>query len=231
MRPAALARAGLVPEARPAAPAAPPDPAAEEESRFVTMPAHFLDLEKAREALVSGELDQAKRIVARVVTDTKGGVGPPDWRGYVDAIAAEGERFVNAQLLSEAALSLGTIGHTCGECHAFAGKGPGYEPRMPPTQGKAVKDRMLVHDWGARKLWEGLVVPSPDAWEQGAQALAEAPLWRTGEVEGEELPEAVRSYEVQVREHARDAVGAEPSAELFAGVVATCSGCHLVARR
>jgi hypothetical protein len=88
---------------------------------------------------------------------------------------------------------------------------------------------MQRHRWAAARLWEGLVVPSDEAWKAGALALSDAPLSPELLTPGKSPVPKVGELELSVHDLGRRAqtlVGADARAELYGQALATCSACH-----
>ena len=95
----------------------------------------------------------------------------------------------------------------------------------------AVVDRMKRHKWGADKMWQGLVMPDERLFEAGAYVIGDAPLWRSGDVPGEELPPEVAHLEEKVRALGREMwETSDARVAIYAELLATCAGCHRIAR-
>jgi hypothetical protein len=88
---------------------------------------------------------------------------------------------------------------------------------------------MRRHQWAAERLWDGLVVPSDEAWKWGATSLSEAPLAPEQLTPGKspvpkvgELAQAVHAIARQATEVER----VDVRADLYGDVLATCAECH-----
>jgi hypothetical protein len=100
---------------------------------------------------------------------------------------------------------------------------------QPGAPAAGVRATMQRHQWAAQQLWEGLVVPSDDAWSAGALVMSEAPL------EPEELSpghsSAPRVGELALAVHdlgAKAGVSDRVSvrADLYGQMLASCADCH-----
>jgi hypothetical protein len=88
---------------------------------------------------------------------------------------------------------------------------------------------MQRHQWAAERLWDGLVVPSDEAWQAGALALSEAPLAPQELTPGKSPVPKVGEMEQMVHALARqalDADRAEVRAHVYGQVLAACAACH-----
>src|ERR1051325_5799740 len=87
----------------------------------------------------------------------------------------DARRINDSTSAARAAGATADLGISCGECHQrHGGPKPSSEPAPPP--GTSLESRMQRHAWATERLWEGLYVPSSDAWKAGAKALSDEPF-------------------------------------------------------
>lgn len=181
-----------------------------------------------RDAIARADLDAARR-EAKVLSDLRiEGPIDPTWRRRLDAMNAAASRLVEAKDLGQASLRLSDLARTCGDCHATLG-GPGPIVGTPPAEASGAVPRMKRHYWAAARLWEGLVVPSDDAWKVGASVLADAPLEPEALTPGMTPVPKVGALARSVRDVAKKASGATSPADratAYAEVISSCSTCH-----
>lgn len=181
-----------------------------------------------RDAIARADLAAARR-EAKFLADLRLGGGiEPTWRRKLDAMNAAAAQVADARDLAGASRDLGAVAQTCGDCHATLG-GPSVVVGEPPAEGSGVAFRMKRHQWAATRLWDGLVVPSDDAWKAGAHVLADAPLEPEVMTPGRSPVPAIGSLVVSVRELARKASAAETAVDrsaVYGELMATCAGCH-----
>ncbi len=143
-------------------------------------------------------------------------------RGYAGLIA-------QANTLGEVAARTGQMAAACGSCHQETRSGPRFVMRSQPPRGTELGSQMVRHIWAADRMWEGLVGPSDEAWQAGAEALEDAWLPVTvlsvgygprGEVDG--MIGEIRSLAVR----AQTAGDQEERARLYGEMLGTCSRCH-----
>jgi hypothetical protein len=84
-------------------------------------------------------------------------------------------RLSDATTIKGAARELGSLAKTCGECHTMLGR-PGPIVEAAGGQASGVRPNMIRHEWAVSQLWNGLVIPSDDAWKAGAIGLSEEPM-------------------------------------------------------
>ena len=97
------------------------------------------------------------------------------WLPHVARIQETARLTANARTLDLAAVGVATMARGCGACHAASGRGPEVAAAIEEPQSQdstSLAARMGQHMWAAKRLWEGLVGPSDDAWNAGASTLA-----------------------------------------------------------
>jgi hypothetical protein len=117
-------------------------------------------------------------------------------------------------------------------CHREYEGGP--VPVLPPAaaEGPDLPAHMVRHAWAVKRMWEGLVVPSDDAWMAGAQALEGTPLHPE-----EALAENTEEIDyLEKRCHglgsrAQLVAGPSARARIYGELIATCADCHQLAGR
>lgn len=181
-----------------------------------------------RDAVARGDLDAARR-EAKVLAELRidGGI-EPTWRKNLDAMNAAAARVAQAKDLAEASRGLAGVARTCGNCHAMLG-GPGPIVGEAPAEASGVVPRMKRHQWAVARLWDGLVVPSDDAWRAGARVLADAPLEPELLTPGKSPVPKVGTLARSVQELARKAAVVESEVDrgaVYGELMSTCSTCH-----
>ena len=214
------------PEAKQSSPA--PGGDAREATVQVSMQGHEKQGDAMRDAVARGDLDGAKtdaKLLAELRMD-----GPRRglWKQMLDAMKAASAQSAGANDLKDAGRDVGLVATTCGDCHAKFGR-PGIVVEPPGAPGSGARASMQRHQWAAERLWDGLVVPSDDAWNSGALALAEAPLVPEELTPGKSPVPRVRELAQTVHNLALKAASAErvdARADLYGQVLATCAECH-----
>jgi hypothetical protein len=202
-------------------PVAPP-PGASTES---LMRAHFTDALLIRKAVVAGTPERAADAAEALAKAEKLEDMPASWRPSVARMQQVAARINNSTSAAQAAAATADLGVACGECHQRLG-GPKAWSGPPPPQGTALVERMQRHAWATERLWEGLTVPSTEAWNGGAKALSTSPF----------PPEVLKQGGVSGRSAANDFMKLvvkapmkrtiEERAALYAELLVTCGGCH-----
>jgi cytochrome c553 len=181
-----------------------------------------------RDAVARGALEEAKgeaRLLAELRVEGPPG---PTWKQLFDGMTAAAATMASANDLNDAARDVGTLAKACGECHTRFGR-PGVIVGQVDARAGGVRAFMQRHQWAAERLWDGLVVPSDEAWQAGALSLSEAPLAPEQLTPGRSPVPKVGDMEQTVHalaRAARNAERAEVRASLYGQVLATCAACH-----
>jgi cytochrome c553 len=181
-----------------------------------------------RDAVARGDLDAAKREAAGLALLSIEGTIDPAWKQRLDAMNVAAARVANAMDITDAAHGLGPLAKTCGDCHTMLGR---PWPAVPPQTGQAsgVRPFMVRHQWAASQMWDGLAIPSDDAWKAGAHALAEEPLSPEALTPGKTPVPKVGDLEQSVHDLARKAEAVDKvdaRMQLYGDAMATCAECH-----
>lgn len=189
------------------------------------MQAHFTDALLIRKAVIAGTPEQAARPAdALAKADILGDV-PVSWRPFVERMQQLAGRINDSTNAAQAAAATADLGVTCGACHLQRG-GPKASNAPAPPESTALVARMQRHVWATERLWEGLTVPSNEAWSAGAKALSTAPfpaqLLKDGGVHSRSA--ANDFAKLVVKAPTKKTV--EERAALYAELLVTCGGCH-----
>jgi len=156
----------------------------------------------------------------------------PAWRPYVVSVQAAGRAVLASASISAAARTAATLGERCASCHVAIQARIVFAPEPRPLDDPGLAREMLRHGWAANQLWQGLIAPSDERWNAGAQALSTAPL---GEVAQHGIPGFDDDIDdtARVRLFATRALTArDPGsrAALYGDLLATCAHCHGILR-
>jgi hypothetical protein len=181
-----------------------------------------------RDAVARGDLVEAKG-EAKLLTELRIG-GPTGglWKQRLDAMRAAAVQVAGANDLMDASRDVGAVARTCGDCHTLFGR-PGVVAGETSAQASGVRAYMQRHQWAAQRLWDGLVVPSDDAWRSGALAVTEDPLapdqLTPGKSPVPKVGELIQSvHDLGHKALTVDRVDAR--AALYGEMLATCAACH-----
>lgn len=204
-------------------------PAADSRATKARMRDHDAHGAAVRDAVARADLDAARR-EARALADLRiEGELVPTWRTELEAMNASAARIVEAKDIGEASRGLAGLARTCGDCHAMLG-GPAAVVGEAPEEAATGPLRMKRHQWAAARLWEGLVVPSEDAWRAGARVLQDAPLAPEPlAVQGKVPVAAVATLAQSVHALGRKASVVDAPVDrgaVYGELMATCASCH-----
>jgi hypothetical protein len=189
------------------------------------MNAHFIDAMLIRKAVIAGTPERAADAAQALGQAQKLDEVPANWRVSVGRMQQVAARINNSTSAAQAAGATADLGVACGECHQRLG-GPKASSAPPPPEGTALVERMQRHVWATERLWEGLTVPSRDAWNAGANALSASPfpaeVLKQGGVHGRSAAGDFSRLVVQ----APTKKTVEERAALYAELLVTCGGCH-----
>ena len=237
---AAISCAGpRAPEAVPAAVAATPaTPAATPPSApdlAYHMRVSFWDALDAREALILGDLSGAKQAAERLARTDYAHALPPAWMPWVMKLQQEANELTLAGDLHSASLSLARIALVCGECHELRDAGP-TQPRAKPMPWEDPPEsfdaRMERHQLGMQQMWDGLVLPSEQAFRSGTVTITRAPL-RAPERAEASVESSLHARIEEIRALAKDARRAtsyEERGRVYGELLSRCADCHYKGR-
>ncbi len=181
-----------------------------------------------RDAVARGDVDVARR-EAKILAELRiEGDIDPTWRKHLGAMNAAAARVAAAKDVVEASRDLPAVARTCGDCHAALGR-PGPIVGEPPAEASGTVPRMKRHQWAAERMWDGLVIPSDDAWRAGARVLADAPLEPEALTPGKTPVPKVDALAQSVHDVAHAASGATTPSEraaVYGKVMRSCTDCH-----
>jgi hypothetical protein len=181
-----------------------------------------------RDAVARNDLAGAKR-EARVLAGMhlEGSIDPV-WKTKLDAMNIAASRVAGAQDIKEAAHDLGGVAKTCGDCHTMLNR-PGPAVSSFEARGSGAGPMMMQHEWAANRLWDGLAVPSDDAWKAGARTLSSVPLAPEVLTPGKSPVPKVGAMIERVHELGRTAERADSvdaRVQIYGETMSTCADCH-----
>lgn len=189
------------------------------------MRAHFADALLIRKAVIAGTPERAAEPAEFLANAQQLADIPASWRPSLERMQQVAGRINNSTSAAQAAGATADLGVACGECHQRLG-GPKASNEAPPPEGTALVERMQRHVWATERLWEGLTVPSGEAWNAGAKALSASPfpaeVLKQGGVHGRSA--AGDFTKLVVKAPSKKTV--EERAALYAELLVTCGGCH-----
>lgn len=229
------------PAAAPAEPAAAPEPAPAEptvdaqptpdnppmgSSVERIMQAHFKDALLIRQAVIAGKPEEAAN-PATVISHIRDlDKLPEGWQPFVERMQQTAQRITDSTNAAQTAAAAADLGVSCGMCHQQLKGGPKPSSEPAPAEGTTVAARMARHAWATERLWEGLSVPSNDAWNAGAKALSTDPFPKEVLKDGGVHARSAAGDFVKIVAKAPTKKTAEERAALYAELLVTCGTCH-----
>jgi mono/diheme cytochrome c family protein len=188
----------------------------------------FQAVTAAHEAIIRGNLQDAKN-QARMVARFPDPVSLPKTAApYLAAMrAAAGQATVAADLLG-AASATATMLATCGDCHRAVGTMPAHPP-PPEARVGGVIGHMITHQAAMDLLLQALTTPSTSLWNQGADALAVAPLAKSKLPSDAKVSGEIMKSEKHIHALAAQARQAEDTASrvaVYSELIQSCASCH-----
>jgi len=190
---------------------------------------HFYKVTEMQVAVINADLEALREPATWMAEHANSAAMPASWMDYAGAMREAATNAAEAGTLDRAARATARVAVACGNCHQALSAEVGFESEPPALEGDDVAPHMSRHAWAAGRLWEGMIVPSGVLWDEGAAALAEAPLTPAQlDVDLEVLAD-VSAIEAQVHELGATAMGLTPQderAELYGRFLSTCAACH-----
>ncbi len=167
---------------------------------------------------------EARRIVALDEPDIL-----PEWRVYIDDVRAAARRVEKSKTTFAAAAASADLGRACAKCHV-AGKTRITFPKQPrPPDDPRLANQMFAHQWGAARMWEGLVGPDDARWKAGATELAGARLSIAAESGSLGIADDISRVRLFAR-RALDPKNRIDRATQYKQILETCVHCHFKIR-
>jgi len=184
-----------------------------------------------RDALVDGDLEDAKTSARALASHDYAGTIPDAWKHWIGEVQKQAGEITIAGNVDDASQSLAALALACGNCHYHHDAGPAVAPE-PPVEWRegpdTLDERMIRHADGVVQMWAGLVQPSDDAWRAGTITITRAPLEAPITQDGKTDPRSGAALE-RVRGLAKRARTAATYAErgmIYGELIATCAHCH-----
>jgi cytochrome c553 len=159
---------------------------------------------------------------------------PDSWQPYARTFQSEAGAVADAKTPDEAAAAVGRMVATCGDCHAAHKAKPNIG--STPIVGKAgsVKDHMTAQLAALDRLWDGLMIPSDQAWGEGAKLLANVAVpQKSLQKEGLDKADSATLLAESLRRLSASAAKATTKGErstTYAELLTTCVACHVSVR-
>jgi len=234
---------------QPAAPAAAPAPAtptapapAAEAAEYVGtfaadphqhMKAHFVRAMRMQDAVLAANLSAAQAQGRWLASHQEGDV-PKNWPPYLKAFHSGANAVANAATIDDAAAAISQVAAACGACHAANHVKPkiGTTPIIGPARN--VKAHMTAQIEALGRLWDGLMIPSDQAWQEGATLLASVAVPEKAlEKEGLDKADSAKLLGETLRRLSASAAKSSKADRplTYAQLVSTCVACHVAVRK
>jgi hypothetical protein len=198
------------------------------------MQAHFDAIVAIRDALIAGNLDNAKAEAKRITGDR---VEPliTSWREYVGEIRQWAATVETATGLEEAAAAAAELARACGHCHSGHSVPLDLGTSEPADATPGTIPQMRRHQWAAERMWEGLVGPSEARWNRGASQLVRSALTPAQALDSQTAARVARlAARVQAlgeEAHELPATAWDTRSATYGRFLSTCAACHQLVGR
>lgn len=192
----------------------------------VTMRDHFAFTRATLPLIINGKL-AAARAKAASIAMTRFDSELRDWGPFVKRMRSGAETLSDTTSLPIAARAFADIAVECGQCHKSRGVKVPFKTVPEPTD----KGQMRHHAWAAERMWEGLVGPSDELWQMGANALGATALHEPQLAPGVES--LIKTMAARVQTLGNKAAGADDPihrARVYGELLGTCAVCHKLVR-
>ena len=213
----------------PAEQAKPAEPAAPAVDVAAHMHEHLARVTTMQEAVIRGDIEAAVE-PARWIADHQPTAGLPAGQEAVladmkkqAAVVAEAKDPKNAATATAMVISY------CGTCHAAAKITAAIAAPPKPVAEGAVASHMMEHQWATDLLYQGLVMPSEERWQQGLAAMQGTPLTEKDLPKDAALSKEIVALEKKVHEMAEKAKTATDlgtKVAFYGEYIGGCAGCH-----
>ncbi len=230
------------PAASPAPPANPAPPAAAAPAKDTVvsftadphrhMKEHFARATQMQDAILAGNLSQAQVQAKWLASHNE--ETPDSWQPYVRTFQSQASAVAEAKTIDEAAAAVGRMAATCGDCHAAHQARPNIGSAPIIGHVGSVKEHMTAQLEALDRLWDGLMIPSDQAWREGAKLLAKVAVpQKSLRKEGLDKADSATLLAESLRTLSASAAKATSQGErstTYAGLLTTCVACHVSVR-
>ena len=192
------------------------------------MYAHFTDALEMRRGALFADLEAIREAGREMARATEQEGLPAGSETFAEELRELGRDAADAEWLEEGIQAAARVANACGSCHQTYDVGPRFVLGTAPPA-TTLGTHMAGQAWVSRLLWDGLIGPSDELWDVGAQELTTTPAFPEEMLDVAGDPEYLRETQDRLRQLGEDAlVAPEPDAkaEILADVWSTCSLCH-----
>jgi cytochrome c553 len=188
---------------------------------------HFLLGAAIRDAIIRADLE-AVREPATWLADHPQDDLPKSAQPQIREMQRLAAEVAKASDLAQAARGMARLAAACGSCHSAVDATPTLTAAMPRGEDESLAGHMRKHHRAADLLYRGLVVPSNQSWNRGADALTGDPVELALKRESTPQPEieALARQLHDLAQQARKAEAPRSRSEIYGQMLATCSRCH-----
>lgn len=195
---------------------------AKEEVRAIetleAMDGHYEQGVQAREAIVDGDVDKARKELVRLAGRLPVATLPDGARPHEAALALALERAGEVQDLSAASKAMGDVVMACAACHQAQQIDPFLVGEARPGEGNSG----VEHHVAAERVWEALVSGTGAGYDRARATLVEPP--RFGGSEGG--PPLAASFQTHATRAVAKDTGARDRGTAYGQLLQTCAACH-----
>jgi len=192
------------------------------------MHSRFEAAQRMQTAIAIADLDRAREEARRIASLAEP-EALPEWRVYIDDVRAAARRVDASKTTQAAAAASVDLGRACAKCHVAGNTRIVFAKQPRPPDSPKLANQMFAHHWAAARMWEGLIGPSDEQWQAGAEELAGARL--TIAAESGEL--GIENDIARIRLLARRALDPRTKperAQIYGDLLGSCVHCHFKIR-
>jgi cytochrome c556 len=194
------------------------------------MRAHFAAVAELQAAIAQGRLIDARETARWFASHEMD--APPSWSPYVDEMRYAAMRIERAKDVAAAGAQIGRLGRACSSCHQAQDAHPAFAYEPPPTDVNTLEAQMARHQWAAARLWEGVVGPADQLWDEGARVMAMTRFDVAKSAHEKPNPDVIELAE-RLRDQSTQAITIKDHnarAAFFGDMMETCASCHSIVR-
>ncbi len=213
------------PPAEQAKPAEPPRPVVD---IVKDMHEHLGRVTTIQEAVIRGDLEAVVEPAAWVAKHE-----PPPLPAGTEPLGMDmrkiAEMAAGARDIGTAATTAAQLVAACGACHQAAKATVKWPEQIKPVDGAGIAAHMLEHQWAVDLMYQGLAMPSDDAWKKGIAALKASPMAAKDLPKDEKLTKEIVAFEKKVHElagKAETATDIGSKVAVYGETLASCASCH-----
>lgn len=189
---------------------------------------HFDHATAIHAAVIEGDVEACLES-ARWIVEHEQINAPSSWDSHLVSMRSTAQQLIDAPGIGAAADAASRLTRTCGSCHSAYAPQATFTASPAPADDPQLVPHMLRHNWAIERMWEGLTMPSVEAWNLGAQELSGTPVSMDAMSiqEGEEDAVSALAHRVhQLAAQGANEVGWGGRTAVYGELLATCAACH-----